>query len=70
MIPVRIGEQNELKTSKVRRHKGTHQQDFAKLISPHGGCCELQSYQMEEIVYDGTVAFCDRLIFRRSRTHD
>ncbi|MGV3618328.1 MAG: four helix bundle protein [Fimbriimonas sp.] len=25
---------------------------------------------MSEIVYDGTVAFCNRLIDRRSRTHD
>jgi len=31
---------------------------------------DLQSYQMSEIVYDGTVEFCDRFIDRRSRTHD
>jgi len=41
-----------------------------KLIPPHGGYRELQSYQMAEIVYDATVAFCDRLISKRSRTHD
>jgi hypothetical protein len=40
------------------------------LIPPHGGYRELQSYQMAEIVYDATVAFCDRFISRRSRTHD
>ncbi len=28
------------------------------------------SYQMAEIVFDATVAFCDRFIDRRSRTHD
>jgi four helix bundle protein len=28
------------------------------------------SYQKAEIVYDATVHFCDRLIDKRSRTHD
>jgi len=41
-----------------------------KIIPPHGGYRDLQSYQMSEIVYDGTVAFCDRFISLRSRTHD
>ena len=40
------------------------------LITPHGGYQDLQSFQMAEIVYDGTVVFCDRFFFRRSRTHD
>jgi len=40
------------------------------LIPPHGGYRELQSYQMSEIVYDATVAFCDRFISKRSRTYD
>jgi restriction system protein len=40
------------------------------LIPPHGGYRELKSYQNAEIVYDGTVKFCDRFIDRRSRTHD
>jgi four helix bundle protein len=40
------------------------------LIPPHGGYRELKSYQNAEIVYDGTVKFCDRHIDRRSRTHD
>jgi len=39
-------------------------------IDPHGGFRNLKSYQMSEIVYDGTVVFCDRWIGRRSRTHD
>jgi len=39
-------------------------------INPHGGFRNLKSYQMSEIVYDGTVVFCDRWIGRRSRTHD
>ncbi len=44
--------------------------DPLPLIPPHGGYRELQSYRMAEIVFDGTVTFCDRLIDRRSRTHD
>jgi len=40
------------------------------LIPPHGGYRDLKSYQMAEIVYDGTVVFCDRFISIRSRTHD
>jgi four helix bundle suffix protein len=39
-------------------------------IDPHGGFRNLKSYQMSEIVYDATVAFCDRWISIRSRTHD
>jgi restriction system protein len=41
-----------------------------RIIPPHGGYRELQSYRMAEIVFDGTSAFCDRFIDRRSRTHD
>jgi len=44
--------------------------DLPELIPPHGGYRDLKSYQMSEIVYDGTVVFCDRFIDRRSRTHD
>jgi len=40
------------------------------LIEAHGGYRSLKSYQMSEIVYDATTAFCNRLIDRRSRTHD
>jgi four helix bundle suffix protein len=42
----------------------------AGFIPPHGGYQKLLSYQKAEIVYDATVYFCDRLIDRRSRTHD
>jgi len=44
--------------------------DSPGLIPAHGGYRDLKSYQMAEIVFDGTVAFCDRFIDRRSRTHD
>ncbi len=41
-----------------------------KPVAPHGGYRKLKSYQMAEIVYDGTVAFCERFVAARSRTHD
>ncbi|MBI2863323.1 MAG: four helix bundle protein [Chloroflexi bacterium] len=41
-----------------------------RLVPPHGGYANLKSFQMAEIVYDGTVVFCDRFVDRRSRTHD
>jgi four helix bundle suffix protein len=44
--------------------------DQPGLIPPHGGYRKLRSFQCAQVVYDGTVAFCDRFIDRRSRTHD
>jgi four helix bundle suffix protein len=41
-----------------------------RLIPSHGGYRDLQAFRMSELVYDGTVAFCRRLINPRSRTHD
>jgi hypothetical protein len=46
----------------------TNPKEYPHLISPHGGYRNLQSYQMAEIVFDGTAAFCDRYIDRWSRT--
>jgi len=40
------------------------------LLVPHGGYRNLKAYRNAEILYDATVAFCDRFIDRRSRTHD
>src|SRR5512138_2781187 len=40
------------------------------LIPKHGGYRDLKSFQNASIVYDGTVAFCNRFIPLRSRTHD
>ena len=48
----------------------TNPQKSPNLIPPHGGYRDLQSYQMSEIVYDGTAVFCDRFISWRFRTHD
>jgi four helix bundle suffix protein len=43
---------------------------WSGVIGPHGGYRNLKSYQNAEIIYDATVAFCSRLVNRRSRTHD
>ena len=40
------------------------------LILLHGGYRSLKSFQAAQLVYDGTVVFCNRFIDRRSRTHD
>ncbi len=45
-------------------------QNGGGLIPAHGGYRQLKSYQMAEIVYDATVAFCERFIDRHSRTYD
>jgi restriction system protein len=45
-------------------------QERPGLIPTHGGYRNLRSFQTSEIVYDGTVIFCDRFVSRRSRTHD
>src|SRR6476646_1597863 len=39
-------------------------------LRPHGGYRRLRSFQVTEIIYDGTVVFCDRFVNKRSRTHD
>ena len=39
-------------------------------LRPHGGYRRLRSFQVTEIIYGGTVAFCDRFVNKRSRTHD
>jgi four helix bundle suffix protein len=39
-------------------------------LRPHGGYRRLRSFRVTEIIYDATVAFCDRFIGKRSRTHD
>jgi len=39
-------------------------------LRPSGGYRRLRSFQVAEIVYDGTVSFCNRFVNKRSRTHD
>lgn len=41
-----------------------------ELIPVHGGYRQLKAFQVAEIVYDGTVIFCDRFVSKRSRTTD
>lgn len=41
-----------------------------RTLHPHGGYRRLRSFQVTGIIYDATVAFCDRFVDRRSRTHD
>src|SRR4029453_3661015 len=37
-------------------------------LRPHGGYRRLRSFQVTEIIYDGTVGFCDRFVDKRPRT--
>lgn len=50
--------------------KGKKREKSPGLIPTHGGYRNLKGFQVSEIVYDGTVIFCDRFVNRRSRTHD
>ena len=40
------------------------------LIPPHGGYKKLVTYQLGNLIYDATVAFCERYINRKDRTFD
>ena len=44
--------------------------DHGIIIEPHGGYRSLKAYQTTEIIYDGTIKFCERFINPRSRTRD
>jgi restriction system protein len=44
--------------------------EAGRLLPPHGGYRKLRSFQSAQLVYDGTVLFCDRFVDKRSRTHD
>jgi four helix bundle suffix protein len=39
-------------------------------LRPHGGYRKLRSFQVTQVIYDGTVSFCNRFVDKRSRTHD
>ena len=43
---------------------------LGRLLPKHGGYRKLRSFQTAQLVYDGTLIFCDRFIEKRSRTHD
>ena len=44
--------------------------DHSPGLRPHGGYRKLRSFQVTQIIYDATAAFCDRFVDKRSRTHD
>jgi four helix bundle suffix protein len=44
--------------------------DRLDIILPHGGYRRLRSFQCAQLVYDGTVRFCERFVDRFSRTRD
>src|SRR5436190_11476170 len=52
------------------REAGRLMSSDSSTLRPHGGYRRLRSFQVTEIIYDGTVAFCDRFVDKRSRTHD
>lgn len=41
-----------------------------KIFPRHGGYRKLRSFQVAQLVYDGTVVFCERFIPKNSRTRD
>jgi restriction system protein len=52
------------------RAEGSKALDHASL-RPHGGYRQLRSFQVAEVIYDGTVAFCGRFLdHRRTRLVD
>ena len=40
------------------------------LIPPHGGYVKLVTYQLGNLIYDATAAFCEHFIDRKDRTYD
>ena len=40
------------------------------LIPPHGGYAKLVTYQLGNLIYDATAAFCEHYIERKDRTFD
>ena len=64
---IRLLRQNpKERTPMMRNNKDTDE----PLIPAHGGYRTLKSFIGAELVYDATVAFCNRFINIRSRTHD
>ncbi len=51
-------------------NKSNKPEYVGRLIPPHGGYRKLKSFQVAQLVYDGTVIFCDRFVPKNSRTRD
>lgn len=62
--------QNSGESDRVDQSDKSDWLDKPGLIPRHGGYRKLRSFQTAEIIYDGTVIFCDRFVGKRSRTHD
>lgn len=58
------------KSDRSDRSGGFGRSDPRRTLRPHGGFRRLRSFQVAEAIYDGTVAFCDRFVDKRSRTRD
>ncbi|MDY6952372.1 MAG: four helix bundle suffix domain-containing protein [Thermodesulfobacteriota bacterium] len=56
--------------SDLSDRSGQKKREKPDLIPTHGGYRNLRSFQTSQIVYDGTVIFCDRFVSKGSRTHD
>jgi four helix bundle suffix protein len=54
----------------VAEEEGCLMSTHSSALRPHGGYRRLRSFQVAETVYDGTVAFCERFVDKRSRTRD
>ena len=49
---------------------GSDRSERTRRLRPSGGYRTLRSFQVTTIIYDATVAFCERFIDKRSRTVD
>lgn len=52
------------------RSVGSNQSQGQRRLRPSGGYRKLRSFRVATIIYDGTVAFCDRFLDKRTRTVD
>lgn len=52
------------------RSVGSNRDHGQRKLRPSGGYRNLRSFRVATIIYDGTVAFCDRFLDKRTRTVD
>ncbi|HCE43400.1 MAG TPA: four helix bundle protein [Lentisphaeria bacterium] len=57
-------------SDKSKQPGRTYDKHCDSAFRPHGGYRKLRSFQVTQVIYDGTVSFCNRFIDKRSRTHD
>ena len=61
---------SEKKSGRSDRSTGSDRPGRHRRLRPSGGYRELRSFQTATVIYDATVAFCDRFVDQRSRTRD